>query len=805
MTSRQFDTAPPAATAERTPMRQPQAPEAERVHAARRNPLVPGGAPAAGGIPERAAALRQSGGGRLARAGAALLQLQRDQGNRYVQEVVRQANQDEAVVGAAGGDLDADLRRDFAAARHGGRRLDGTVGARLGQALGSDFSAVKVHTDARADALTRSLRASAFTAGGEIFFRKGAYAPHTSSGRELLAHELTHVAQQGGSAGSGASAGVTVGPADDRHEREADQVAGDLAGQRPPRAPAPAEGGGVPAVQRRYLDQPQQQGYAGWLNDTNLKKGSVLASRKKLAQVDLLLWGILAAKASPQWMQVGEPMLKRLEDALNKTKYGQGATKTSPAFKKRRDAVVRLQNEAQSALSQVMIKNILVAGGNPPATQPVQQAYDPQAYLNALNLQEYLDALNQPVQQAQQVPQQAQQVPQQAQQVPQQAQQVPQQQAQPDPVAELEKVGFVRTYLTSLLPTGELDLLFEAHEALGAKDFARAQQVFDILNPPVASSGNALPGFWEQEAWESSKPAMAGGRFDFKRTKDALLAAQRQLIAYHAADIGGEYGKLLSYKPYKQQALTPQEVQEGQKYFSAQELRDWKTTIKKGQGYKLSQATGEVSAVAAEATQASEARSKAKGRQPKAAKEPLSDAEVTALRIYTADEYREMNAVFRDFRVDQPTVNWEKYSAIAKLAISGLGKLPKARDTTSYRGDDDIKWSGHAGILKFGATFTLPNFYSTTMKPESAFAGALAYVFHNKRAGRVIEKFSAYQTEAEVLIPPGAKFRITGEFHFNGGAWESHDGTPGLSQAAQDFVDGDKNGPRTTILEFTEV
>jgi hypothetical protein len=812
MTSRQFDTAPPAATAERTPMRQPQAPEAERVHAARRNPLVPGGAPAAGGIPERAAALRQSGGGRLARAGAALLQLQRDQGNRYVQEVVRQANQDEAVVGAAGGDLDADLRRDFAAARHGGRRLDGTVGARLGQALGSDFSAVKVHTDARADALTRSLRASAFTAGGEIFFRKGAYAPHTSSGRELLAHELTHVAQQGGSAGSGASAGVTVGPADDRHEREADQVAGDLAGQQPPRAPAPAEGGGVPAVQRRYLDQPQQQGYAGWLNDTNLKKGSVLASRKKLAQVDLLLWGILAAKASPQWMQVGEPMLKRLEDALNKTKYGQGATKTSPAFKKRRDAAVRLHNEVQGALSQVMIKNILAGGGNPP-TQAAQQAFDPQAYLDALLQQGLLvpQQAQQVPQQAQQVPQQVPQVPQQVPQVPQQAQQVPQQaqQAQPDPVAELEKVGFVRAYLTSL-PTVDLDLLFEAHEALGAKDFPRAQLAFDTLNPPVAGSGQALQDFWKQEAWESSNLASQGGRFDFKRTKDALLAAQRQLIAYHAADIGGEYGKLLSYKPYsttkKRAALTPQEVQKGQKYFNPGQLRDWSTTIEMGQGYDLSTAQAQVQAVAAAATQASKSRDVAKNRpQPKAAKEPLSDEEVTALRIYTADEYREMNAVFRDFRVDQPTANWEKYSAIARLAISGLGKLPKARDTTSYRGDDDIKWSGHAGVLRFGATFTLPNFYSTTMKPDSAFAGALAYVFHNKRAGRVIEKFSAFQTEAEVLIPPGAKFRITGEFHFKGGAWESHDGTPGLSQAAQDFVDGDTKGSRTTILEFTEV
>jgi hypothetical protein len=322
--------------------------------------------------------------------------------------------------------------------------------------------------------------------------------------------------------------------------------------------------------------------------------------------------------------------------------------------------------------------------------------------------------------------------------------------------------------------------------------------VFDVINPPVANPGTTPPSsYWGQEAFESIKP---GTLFDFKRTGDALLAAQRQLIVYHSAAIGGEYGKLLSYKPYKAQALTPQEVAAGTKYFDSSELRDWDTTIEQGQAYPLYEAHAEAQPIVDAATQAS----LAKGKKKKA-KESLLNEEVTAIRIYTADEYREMNAVFRDFRVDNPTANWEKYSAIARLAISGLGKLPKAKDTTSYRGDNDILFGGHAGVLQFGATFRLPNFYSTTMNPDSAFGGQLAYIFHNKRSGRVIEKFSAYKGEAEVLIPPGAKFKTTGEFHFKGGNWVSHDGTLGLSQAAQDFVDGDKKGPRATILEFTEI
>jgi hypothetical protein len=197
--------------------------------------------------------------------------------------------------------------------------------------------------------------------------------------------------------------------------------------------------------------------------------------------------------------------------------------------------------------------------------------------------------------------------------------------------------------------------------------------------------------------------------------------------------------------------------------------------------------------------------SQAKGKV-KPAKEALTDEEVTAIRVYTADEYREMNAVFRDFRVDAPTKNWEKYSAIAKLAVSGLGKLPKARNTVSYRGDNDISFAGHAGILKYGATFRLPNFYSTTAQPGSAFGGKLAYVFHNKKAGRLVEKFSAYPGEAEILIPPGAAFKITGEFHLQSdGSWRAHDGTTGLSAAAQKFLAGDGNPPREMILEFTEI
>jgi len=65
------------------------------------------------------------------------------------------------------------------------------------QALDSNFENVHVHEDAEADRMSRSMRARAFTVGSDIYFRQNAYVPESTSGQRLLAHELTHVIQQG--------------------------------------------------------------------------------------------------------------------------------------------------------------------------------------------------------------------------------------------------------------------------------------------------------------------------------------------------------------------------------------------------------------------------------------------------------------------------------------------------------------------------------------------------------------------------------------------------------------------------------
>jgi hypothetical protein len=65
--------------------------------------------------------------------------------------------------------------------------------------FGADFSKVRVHTGQRAEEAAESINARAFTIGNDIAFGPGQYSPASPAGRTLLAHELTHTVQQGGS------------------------------------------------------------------------------------------------------------------------------------------------------------------------------------------------------------------------------------------------------------------------------------------------------------------------------------------------------------------------------------------------------------------------------------------------------------------------------------------------------------------------------------------------------------------------------------------------------------------------------
>lgn len=90
----------------------------------------------------------------------------------------------------------ADARARGAASSSGGRPLDAEIRGFFEPRFGLDLGGVRVHTGARAARSAASIDAHAYTLGSDIVFGEGRFEPHTSSGRRLLAHELSHVAQQ---------------------------------------------------------------------------------------------------------------------------------------------------------------------------------------------------------------------------------------------------------------------------------------------------------------------------------------------------------------------------------------------------------------------------------------------------------------------------------------------------------------------------------------------------------------------------------------------------------------------------------
>jgi Domain of unknown function (DUF4157) len=84
----------------------------------------------------------------------------------------------------------------YAALRGSGQSLDPQTRSFFEARLGRDFSQVRIHVDSIAETSARAVKATAYTVGSDVVFAAGRYAPHSSDGRRLLAHELAHVVQQ---------------------------------------------------------------------------------------------------------------------------------------------------------------------------------------------------------------------------------------------------------------------------------------------------------------------------------------------------------------------------------------------------------------------------------------------------------------------------------------------------------------------------------------------------------------------------------------------------------------------------------
>lgn len=171
------------------------------------------------------------------------------------------------VIGPNEGLLSEAITQSIEGSRTSGAPVDSTFRTHMEASFGTDFSGVRLHSDAEAAHLNQQLGARAFTSGSDIFLGRGA----SSSDHRTLAHELTHVVQQRSMEQRG---GLRVGPEGDTYEREADAVAADVVSreaslpakrlgrsQAPLKTIAPAR-----TVQRDAGSDDYRQGYQDGLN-----------------------------------------------------------------------------------------------------------------------------------------------------------------------------------------------------------------------------------------------------------------------------------------------------------------------------------------------------------------------------------------------------------------------------------------------------------------------------------------------------------------------------------------------------------
>jgi Domain of unknown function (DUF4157) len=82
-----------------------------------------------------------------------------------------------------------------------GRPLEPHLRQDMEGRFGYDFSKVRVHTGSSAERSAREVKAQAYTVENNVVFGKGRFQPNSSAGKRLIAHELTHVVQQGAISG----------------------------------------------------------------------------------------------------------------------------------------------------------------------------------------------------------------------------------------------------------------------------------------------------------------------------------------------------------------------------------------------------------------------------------------------------------------------------------------------------------------------------------------------------------------------------------------------------------------------------
>jgi hypothetical protein len=132
--------------------------------------------------------------------------------------------------------------------RSPGRPMDATTRSYFEPRFGHDFGRVRIHADGRAARSAEAIGALAYTVGNDVVFASGAYAPASTAGQRLLAHELTHVVQQSGISGD-AQPGLVL-----RHPADKSKCLGDPDWKRIDASPQEIYAPANDAIEKAYKD-----------------------------------------------------------------------------------------------------------------------------------------------------------------------------------------------------------------------------------------------------------------------------------------------------------------------------------------------------------------------------------------------------------------------------------------------------------------------------------------------------------------------------------------------------------------------
>ncbi|HEX6899537.1 MAG TPA: DUF4157 domain-containing protein [Thermoanaerobaculia bacterium] len=199
------------------------------------------------------------------------------------------------------------------------RSLDSGTRDFMEPRFGRDFSQVRVHDDGRAAHSAKAVGALAYTVGNNVVFGSGQYAPETPRGRELLAHELTHVVQQSGAPAGGA---LTL---DDNAgaEREADTMARAALQGGPSASPSAA---GL-RLQRKPLpggmmDREARGGTLSYRESTEFLKCLKIMGDENREYCEEEVLGIPPPRRCPKTHAIPDDVYKGIEAAWKKSGHG---------------------------------------------------------------------------------------------------------------------------------------------------------------------------------------------------------------------------------------------------------------------------------------------------------------------------------------------------------------------------------------------------------------------------------------------------------------------------------------------------